>query len=234
MHLAIMVTNTDKSSFAAQHPLDAEKFTRLVHLARPDWQATAFQIHEGQFPMDLDAFDGVLITGSPASTRSGLPWIAPLLELIQQIETAQLPLFGACFGHQAITLALGGSVGKNPNGWVHGLIPNQMRARPTWTQPLPADFKLYGSHSECVTQLPAQARESATSTGLNAGFFIGNHIWTSQHHPEMSPDFIAALTQEMRDDLGPEHYAQAQNSLSQPADQAAFAESLARFFEQAQ
>ncbi|MFC4217962.1 type 1 glutamine amidotransferase [Pseudophaeobacter arcticus] len=234
MHLAILVTNTDKSSFAAQHPLDGEKFTRLIHLARPDWQTTAFQIHEGHLPRDLDTFDGALITGSPASTRSGLPWIAPLLELIQQIETAQLPLFGACFGHQAIALALGGGVETNPNGWVHGLIPNQMRARPAWAQQLPADFNLYGSHSEYVARLPAQARESATSTGLNAGFYIGNHIWTSQHHPEMSPEFITALTREMREDLGPERYAQAQDSLSQPADQAAFAESLARFYEQAQ
>lgn len=122
MHLAILVTNTDTSPFAAQHPLDGEKFTRLIHLVRPDWLTTVFQTHQGQFPSDITAFDGAMITGSPASTRSGLPWIAPLLTLIQQMHEIRFPLFGACFGHQAIALALGGAVAKNPNGWVHGLL----------------------------------------------------------------------------------------------------------------
>ncbi len=234
MHLAILVTNTDKSPFAAQHPQDGEKFTRLIQMARPDWKTTAFQIHEGEFPSDITAFDGAMITGSPASTRSGLPWIAPLLTLIQDMDKRHFPLFGACFGHQAIALALGGTVGENPNGWVHGLIPNQLQTIPSWTESLPQTFSLYGSHSEYVTQLPPRAQECATSTGLNAGYCINNHIWTSQHHPEMSPDFITALTTEMRDNLGPNLYTRAQSSLSRHADQAPFAESLARFFEQSQ
>ncbi|OIQ38164.1 MAG: glutamine amidotransferase [Roseobacter sp. MedPE-SW] len=234
MHLAILVTNTDTSSFAARHPLDGEKFTRLVHFARPDWTTTAFQIHQGQFPPDIAAFDGAMITGSPSSTRSGLPWIAPLLTLIQQMHKARFPLFGACFGHQAIALALGGAVAKNPKGWVHGLVPNQTCVLPPWAQQFESGLKLYGSHSEYVIQMPQLAQEWATSTGVNAGFFIGRQIWTSQHHPEMSRDFIAALTEEMSDDLGPDLYAKAINSLDRPSDQAPFAESLAQFFEQAQ
>jgi GMP synthase-like glutamine amidotransferase len=233
MHLAILVTNTDKSPFAERHPLDGEKFTQLIQLARPDWSTAVFQIHEGEFPPDISALDGAMITGSPASTRSGLPWIAPLLKLIQQMDQARLPLFGACFGHQAIALALGGTVEKNPNGWVHGLVRNELQASLPWTNPLPRHFNLYGSHSEYVAQLPDRAEPCAKSTGLNAGFTVDRHIWTSQHHPEMSPDFITALTQEMCSDLGPDLYAQATASLAPPADQAAFAESLARFFEQA-
>ena len=232
MHLAILVTNTDTSHFAAQHPLDGEKFTRLIHLVRPDWSTTVFQTHQGQFPSDITAFDGAMITGSPASTRSGLPWIAPLLTLIQQMHEIRFPLFGACFGHQAIALALEGAVAKNPNGWVHGLISNQSCANLPWAQQLETEFRLYGSHSEYVSKLPQQAQEWATSTGLNAGFSIGRQIWTSQHHPEMSPDFIAALTEEMRTELGPDLYSQAKASLAILADQTAFAECLACFFEQ--
>ncbi|MEP2715020.1 type 1 glutamine amidotransferase [Pseudophaeobacter sp.] len=234
MHLAILVTNTDKSAFAAKHPLDGEKFTQLIQLARPGWTTDVFQIHEGDFPTDLTPFDGAMITGSPASTRSDRPWIAPLLDLIRDMERAKFPQFGACFGHQAIALALGGSVATNPKGWNHGVIPNQMRLAPPWAKDLPKDLNLYGSHSEYVDQLPASALETATSTGLNAGFCIGTHIWTSQHHPEMSHDFIRALTEEIRPELGPDFYDKAQESLGHSADQSAFAESLARFFEQAQ
>ncbi|CUH87856.1 amidotransferase [Phaeobacter sp. CECT 5382] len=233
MHLAILVTNTDTSAFAQEHPKDAEKFADLIHLARPDWPTTAFQIHAGEFPADITKFDGVMITGSPASTRSELPWIAPLLELIRDMNRAKQPLFGACFGHQAIALALGGAVASNPCGWVHGLISNQMTARPEWAQDLPQQTDLYGSHSEYVAQLPEQAQETATSSGLNAGFRIGTHIWTSQHHPEMSHHFITALTEEMKQSLGTDGYVQALKGLRQLSDQAPFAESLARFFEQA-
>lgn len=233
MHLAILVTNTDKSPFAAKHPLDGEKFTRLIQLARPDWDTSVFQIHQNSFPTKITDFDGAMITGSPASTRSGLPWIAPLLSLIQQMDQARQPLFGACFGHQAIALALGGTVDKNPQGWAHGLIQNHLQTTPSWTAPLPPTFMLYGSHSEYVSKVPARATECASSSGLNAGFTVDHHIWTSQHHPEMSPGFITALTKEMRRDLGPDLYNQATASLGAPADQEAFAESLARFFEQA-
>ena len=233
MHLAILVTNTDKSPFAAQHPQDGEKFTRLIQMARPDWKTTAFQIHEDQFPPDIAAFDGAMITGSPASARSGLPWIAPLLSLIQQMDQARLPLFGACFGHQTIALALGGTVEKNPNGWVHGLVRNELQTSLPWASHPPQHFNLYGSHSEYVSQLPARAEPCAISTGLNAGFTVDSHIWTSQHHPEMSPDFITALTEEMRSDLGSDLYTRAMASLATPADQPSYAESLARFFEQA-
>ncbi|WP_083096206.1 type 1 glutamine amidotransferase [Pseudophaeobacter leonis] len=233
MHLAILVTNTDNSAFAAAHPFDGEKFTRLVQMARPDWHTSVFQLNEGAFPQDISAFDGVIITGSPASSRSDLPWIEPLLVLIRAMDQAQLPLFGACFGHQAIALARGGSVAQNPAGWVHGLIHNQITTPLPWAPDLPQDLRLYGSHSECVDKIPPQAQEVARSTELNAGFTIGRHIWTTQRHPEMSPGFIAALTEEMHPSLGESLYRQAVNSLEEPADQAAFATALAQFFEQA-
>ncbi len=62
---------------------------------------------------------------------------------------------------------------------------------------------------------------------------IGTKVYTTQHHPEMSRDFIAALTGEMVDTLGPEATAAALRSLDSPADGMPFAESVARFFEQA-
>jgi len=233
MHLAILVTNTDQSSFAEQHPRDAEKFTDLIHLARPEWQISAFEVHLGEFPARIEEFDGVMLTGSPASTRSGLPWIAQLLDLIRQMEQQKQPQFGACFGHQACALALGGEISANPQGWVHGLVKNQLIRRPAWASRLPQNFGLYGSHCEYVSKLPPEAEETAQSNGQNAGFRIGTHLWTSQHHPEMSHGFISALTEEMRDALGPQCHAAALESLSRGANQAEFAESLACFFEQA-
>ncbi|WP_264213936.1 type 1 glutamine amidotransferase [Leisingera thetidis] len=233
MHLAILMTNTDESDFARARPRDSEKFTRLIQMARPDWRTSVYAAKDGELPEDLSVFDGAMITGSPASVRSGAPWIADLLELIRAAHARRFPLFGACFGHQAIALALGGSVGGNPGGWVHGLTRNRLRNRPDWAAALPEEVKLYGSHSECVCALPPGAVPLAESNGVNAGFTLGRHILTTQHHPEMSHEFITALTWEMRATLGPAVRARALESLRSHADQQAFAQSLACFFEHA-
>ncbi|GGH23864.1 GMP synthase-Glutamine amidotransferase [Cribrihabitans marinus] len=234
MHLAILITNTDESAFAQAHPEDGEKFADLIHLARPDWTVEAFSVKDGAFPDDMGRFDGAMITGSPASVRSGEPWVAQLLELIRAMDRRRQPMFAACFGHQAVALALGGQVGENPGGWVHGLTRNTALARMDWMDGLPDPWRLYASHKEQVTALPPGAVNLARSEGCEtSGFAIGRHIYTTQHHPEMEPGFIAALTDEMASELGAEVHARAMVSLSEPADQGAFAESVARFFEQA-
>ncbi|MDK3018968.1 type 1 glutamine amidotransferase [Pseudodonghicola flavimaris] len=233
MHLAILMTNTDDSAFAQRHPGDGEKFAALIRLARPDWRVTVFAVKDGIFPEDMSRFDGALITGSPASTRSGAAWTLRLFDLIRQMHAARQPLMGVCFGHQAIALALGGAVGDNPEGWAHGLLRAEMLARPDWTRDLPDVLRLYGSHCEQVTRAPEGATVLARSEGCPiAGFSLGQHVYTTQHHPEMERDFVADLTGEMAETLGPERGAQALASLAEPADTAAFAESIARFFEQ--
>ncbi|MCB4457723.1 type 1 glutamine amidotransferase [Leisingera sp. McT4-56] len=233
MHLAILMTNTDESEFAQRHPKDGEKFTDLIQMARPGWRTTVFSVKDGDFPQDLFEFDGAMITGSPASVRSGAPWVTQLLELIHATHSRQFPLFGACFGHQAIAMALGGSIDRNPDGWVHGLTRNQLLHRPEWAAPLPDEVKLYGSHCECVRTLPDGATPMSERGGMNTGFTLARNIFTTQHHPEMTHEFIIALCDEMRDELGPAVYARALDSLEEQSDQQAFAESLARFFEQA-
>ncbi|MBB97701.1 MAG: glutamine amidotransferase [Rhodobacteraceae bacterium] len=231
MHLAILMTNTDESAFARAHPLDGEKFTRFIHLARPGWTVEVHAVKDGQFPAGLEGLDGAMITGSPASVRSGAPWVGQLLALIREMESRRLPMFGACFGHQAIALALGGTVDANPGGWVHGVVPVEITRQPDFSA-LADRIHLCASHAEQVSALPPGARGFATSPGCaEAGFTLGAHVVTIQHHPEMTPAFLAALTEVMAADLGPDLTARARESLEIAPDQAAFAETVARFFE---
>ncbi|SDX27464.1 type 1 glutamine amidotransferase [Tritonibacter mobilis] len=233
MRIAILMTNTDDSGFAHTHPMDGEKFTTLVQMARPAWRCDVYAVKDGIFPDDIVTYDGAMITGSPTSTRSGASWVTRLLALIRQIHDRKIPLFGACFGHQAIALALGGRVDNLPGGWVHGRTENHLVARPEWAAELPEVVSIYGSHVEYVRELPKEADPLMTRDGHNTGFTLGSHIATSQHHPEMTHAFISALTEELRQDMGPEVYARAQESLKQKVDQPALAEAIARFFEAA-
>jgi GMP synthase-like glutamine amidotransferase len=192
---------------------------------RPDWVFDVYSVKDDKFPSTLDGVDGVLITGSPASVHDGAPWIARLETLIQQIAAQKLPTFGACFGHQAIATALGGRVEYNPQGWVLGSVETQ-------DQISGASRRAYAAHKEQVTELPKGAKITATTQGCPvAGFAIDNHILTTQYHPEMTDGFIAALLDEMAGDTDPEVIARANDSLSAPADRAAWAEQMARFFE---
>jgi GMP synthase-like glutamine amidotransferase len=234
MHLAILMANTDESDFADCHPRDGAKFTTLIQSVRPDWTTQVFAVKDGEFPADLTAFDGAMITGSPASVHDPHPWIADLLTLIREMNAAHLPLFGACFGHQAIALALGGQVGPNPGGWVFGRTETRITEPAPWMSTLPATTALYAAHCEQVTAMPAQARALTTSPECPVGgFAIGTHVYTTQYHPEMSPGFIAALIEHLKDDKPAEVIARARASLAKPADSEPFADSIARFFEQA-
>lgn len=234
MKIGIFVTNTDVSPFALARPLDGEKFTTLLAQHRPDWDYEVFDVKSDEFPENSHDLDGILITGSPASVHDDAQWISKLRTLIQDYHSKRKPMFGACFGHQIIALALGGTVSANPNGWQHGAIENTQITDVPWGN-MPKHFILYGSHKEQVTKLPETAETIFESTDCTcAGIRIGNHIFTTQHHPEMSDAFITDLVEEYSEALGPEITNRARNSLKQSANGADFGLLIAQFFECAQ
>ena len=62
---------------------------------------------------------------------------------------------------------------------------------------------------------------------------IGRHVLTTQYHPEMTPEFVAALVAEYADKLPAEVAAKARASLVQVADRGAIAARIVQFFEAA-
>ena len=232
MKLAILVTNTDESDFSNRFPKDGEKFTSFIHSVRPDWQLESFSVKDDIFPESIDAFDGLIITGSPASVHDDAPWINRLKLLIIDAYQSGQQIFGACFGHQAIAEALGGRVGDNPDGWVLGTVETQETEQVQWSNDLEPNLNLYAAHHEQVLDLPQGAEVIRSHKSCKfAGFRMGSTIYTTQYHPEMDHGFITALTDELSAELPEEVISAAHNSLEQKADNVAFAETVARFFE---
>lgn len=233
MKLAILITNTDESDFSLKWPKDGEKFANMISSVRPEWKYEVFLVKDNIFPNKISEFDGFIIGGSPASVHDDLPWIGTLITLIQQIYIAKIPLFGACFGHQAIALALGGKVERSSHGWGHGLIENKVTSEVPWmkTKSLKS-YSLYASHIDQVTHLPKDAITIATSENCKTSSYrVGTTVFTTQHHPEMSHDFFNALISELSDYVGQYNTQKAQESLKKPADKKMFAEQIAKFFE---
>ena len=67
-----------------------------------------------------------------------------------------------------------------------------------------------------------------------AGFALGRHVYAIRQHPGMPAGFFLALTEEFAAQIGQGLERPARASPAEPADTDAFAEALARFFEQAE
>lgn len=198
--IAILLTNNDDSAFARAFPDDGHKVVNLLQPLRPHWRFSVVRVIDGELPASADAFDGYVITGSPASVNDdSLPWVPRLLDFIRQLHGQRSCTIGLCFGHQAIARALGGQVQRNPQGWCLGLHATRWPWPLPWMTPPRASTMLLAAHNEQVTQLPPGAeRRSGSAFCLYGSFSLGNHIVTTQYHPEMSPLFMHALLQHLQ------------------------------------
>jgi GMP synthase-like glutamine amidotransferase len=230
MHIAILVTNTDESAFANRHPKDGEKFRALLQPFAPDWTFTAVQVKDGEFPESADQFDGYVITGSPASANGRDAWIEKLMMFIREIDAQKIPTIGVCFGHQAIAQALGGTVSKNPGGWGFGISQTDFIQHESWMEPDLKTISLYAAHNEQVTKLPENAIVLGSSAFCPVGSYkIGKHIFTTEYHPEMTPEFITALSHEIESYVGHDHCVAAREQFKTPAQGKIFAQWMVNF-----
>ena len=141
-----------------------------------------------------------------------MDWKEPLFDFIRACDFTKKPLVGCCFGHQAIAVALGGTVEQV--GWNVGIETAQFDQ---------GDLPLYVFHQDQVTKLPPDVmRISRSEACPNAGFAKGTHIFTTQAHPEFTPRFMGALVDKYGPMLG-KGLAKTQASLHQTAQDQTFA-----------
>ncbi|MCB1355001.1 MAG: type 1 glutamine amidotransferase [Maritimibacter sp.] len=232
MRIGILMTNTDESAFAAAHPRDGEKWRAALAPLCPECDFPVYSVKDGQFPEHVAGHDGFLITGSPASVNDLAPWLDRLFALIREAVEVGVPLFGACFGHQAIALALGGAVEANPGGWVFGTTATQVHSPSPWMEAGP--LRQYAAHVEQVTRLPEGAEVVMGNADCPiGGFVLGEGVFTTQYHPEMTHEFVTALIAEYAAKLPPEVAARAQASLADTADNDRVARWIMGFFRRA-
>jgi GMP synthase-like glutamine amidotransferase len=228
--IGILLTNPDRSAARLEFPNDGEQVRTLLAAERPEYIQRVYDCVAGELPESPNAHDGYVITGSPASVNEGSKWVADLLEFLRALDAVRRPTVGLCFGHQAIVSALGGSVTQG--SWDFGVTQLDFTSSQEWMTPAHNSLQLYSAHHEQVTKLPdGFSVIGGNEFCPNASLLKGTHIFTTQYHPEMTPDFMMTLTDWLKDDLGADAISKARRDIGGDTQGPVFAQWMANFFE---
>ncbi|MCX7286164.1 MAG: type 1 glutamine amidotransferase [Rhodobacterales bacterium] len=182
-----------------------------------------FAVLRNEFPADIHACDGWLITGSRFGAYEDHPWIPPLEDFIRAAYAAHVPVVGVCFGHQIIAQAMGGKVEKYQGGWSVGPTTYDFGDR---------SYTLNAWHQDQVTQKPEGAQVLATTEFCeNAALLYDDRMFTVQPHPEFRREFIEGLIRFRGPGLVPDPILKAATDrLDTPLDSLSMADRIAQFF----
>lgn len=149
---------------------------------------------------ELDTVRGIVITGSSSSVTERAPWMLRAEEYIRRAVSAEVPLFGICFGHQLVAQALGGEVVKNPRGREIGTITITRQADDPLFVDVGPSFEANATHVDTVGRLPPGARVLAKSPLDDVqAYAVGERVKCVQFHPEIDGDVMEGYVRARRE-----------------------------------
>ncbi|ODO05880.1 hypothetical protein I350_04941 [Cryptococcus amylolentus CBS 6273] len=163
-----------------------------------------------------DAYHAVMMTGSKHTAYdTANPFIPPLVSFISKVasspETQHVKLVGVCFGHQILSIALGGACEPGQNGWEIGVHGCQLtkEGKYWWTGDVKGqggEDKVYleQMHKDHVPAVPPGCLLLAKSTRYPVHSFLKPHpsstpehplaqVLTIQGHPEFTPSIVGHI-----------------------------------------
>ena len=173
---------------------------------RDDVKFEAIYAIQGELPKgeEIHSYAGFVLTGSRHSVNDNTEWMQRLETWVRSLhQLKEKPkMFGICFGHQFIAKALGGEVRTNPSkdfkfgGEVIHVTDEELRGKDFYKEVLGDrdHFKIMQSHGEEVSKLPDGCINVGTSHScVNEVLSYGNHILTTQGHPELTEEKMIKL-----------------------------------------
>ena len=196
-------------------------------LADNEFEFTTYIVVNNDFPPDVQAADGWLITGSRHGAYENHAFITPLEDFIRSAAAGKVPMVGVCFGHQIMAQALGGKVEKFIGGWSVGANDYDFEGQ---------TVTLNAWHQDQVTSVPKGAKIIAHSPFCAvAGLAYGTHGLSVQAHPEFSSEFVEGLMDSRGKGVVPEALlSKARTRLNDKIDQPLLARKIANFFKKSQ
>ena len=154
-----------------------------------------FALDRGEsVPAEPTAFAGIGMMGGPMSANDDLPWNTPLLGLVRDAVSADVPVIGHCLGGQLLAKSLGASVVRTTApeiGWIDVDVIDG--ARNPWFGHRDR-FLTFQWHYD-IFGLPHGATRVLTNAfNPEQAFVIGRHVGF-QCHIEMTPEMIDSWCQ---------------------------------------
>jgi len=164
------------------------------------WQLVRIDAGEA-LPPSITEYSGVVLMGGAMSVNDDLPWIAPLLNLIREAVSLDIPLLGHCLGGQLISKALGGGVALNPVkeiGWGEvSVADNEVASH--WFGSI-EEFNAFHWHGETFSLPDGAVHLLAGQYCQNQAYALGKHL-AFQCHIEMTPEMVETWCEIGADEL---------------------------------
>ncbi len=175
-------------------PRVGEQIVDWLSPALPEATYRWYDIEQNAEPLpELEAFDGLLVSGSEHGVYDKTPWNRPMRELLIKCKDAGKPIFGICFGHQMLADTFGGRAEKAEIGVVVG-------ARTFDFGRHCADTHVW--HKDQVTIVPPTARITARAPYCPVGALEYDFPAASvQFHPEYSEYQLREIFRRARDNF---------------------------------
>jgi GMP synthase-like glutamine amidotransferase len=197
-----------------------------------DVPSDAVHLPSGEPVPDIEPYSHVIITGSEASISKPEPWFELEIDAIRDAFALGKPIFGSCFGHQMLAVALSGPEHAGPSptpelGWA----PVEVTARDELFDGLPNPLWAFVSHFDEVRDPPSPWLVLARSAGcaVQAMRYGTRPIWGVQAHPEIPPEHGRVLLEGFLE-KAPERAELIRNALAQTPRDDALALALTRRF----
>jgi len=195
INLGILQVNHDRSiEVGDAFPDDSHRFRDLFDTMDDRFRYRIYMTIGGELPESLDEQDAFMVTGSPLSVLDRHIFTDDLMAFIRRCDESKKPLMGACFGHQAIALALGGKVERSDNSYNVGIEETTFHQKRPWMNPDRDSLPMYVFHEDQVTELPDDCDVIGSTPNCRISSFAkGNHIFTTQSHPEFTNPFMSCV-----------------------------------------
>ena len=212
--LRILVADGTPAAMQAERekfgiPSNFSLFEAAFTSQQPHIQCSSINIADGQdLPggVSLEDFDGLMFSGSPLHIYDRTPEVTRQIDFARAAFTAGLPTWASCWGLQLATVALGGTVRRNPRGRELGVARAITATPPGRSHPLlamrPPVFDALCSHIDELEQPPPGAvvlaqNELCSIQALTVELPSGSIFFGTQYHPEFTLAVAAGLI-EMR------------------------------------
>lgn len=162
-------------------------------------QIQSFAVVDGFFPKSPSLCDAWIVSSSRFNAFSPIEWISRLRDFVSRIVESGLPLVGICFGHQLISLALGGQVSRRLD-WIAG-VQKISFSENAWIKA--PTVRLLGIHRDEVTKPPPKAIVIGSTQQVKiAAFIVDPNVFCIQYHVELTAGYVRALLESRKELIG--------------------------------